>query len=110
MSRRYGDPIEVRSGSAPEQFLWRGRLYVVRSILAHWIEVGPWWRFASALDLERTDPIGTPAPAAESTVESAEREVWRVEATTGRSVAPGIYDLCRAGAAEAGWQLVRTID
>jgi hypothetical protein len=109
MSRRYGDPIEVRSGSGPEQFLWRGRLYVVRSVLAHWIEVGPWWHFASVLDLERagTDriPEGTQPRSA---AESAEREVWRVEATSGRAIAPGIYDLCRDGAVD--WCLVRTID
>ena len=42
--RRYDDPVEVRSGwlegpahrgEGPEQFLWRGRLWKVRAMLAH---------------------------------------------------------------------------
>ena len=51
--RRYDDPVEVRSGwvespahrgEGPEQFLWRGRLWKVRAVLAHWVETGPWWQ------------------------------------------------------------------
>jgi hypothetical protein len=62
--RTYDDPVEVRKGPAdwradeiderPEQFLWRGRLWQVREVLAHWRD---------------------------------EREVWRVTAARGRSVA-----------------------
>ena len=42
--RRYDDPVEVRKGwvsgpghvgEGPEQFLWRGRLWQVRAVLAH---------------------------------------------------------------------------
>ena len=51
--RRYDDPVEVRSGwvegpahrgEGPEHFLWRGRLWKVRAVLAHWVETGPWWQ------------------------------------------------------------------
>ncbi len=45
MSRRYGDEVEVRlRDGVPEQFLWRGRLYLVREVLARWCGTGPWWR------------------------------------------------------------------
>jgi hypothetical protein len=47
--RRYDDPVETRMGQVsgmegPEQFLWRGRLWKVRAVLAHWVETGPWWQ------------------------------------------------------------------
>ena len=46
--RSYDEPIEVRRGlvagqEAPEQFLWRGRLWVVRDVVSHWVETGAWW-------------------------------------------------------------------
>ena len=51
--RRYDDPVEVRRGlvngpggalEGPEQFLWRGRLWKVCDVVAHWVETGPWWQ------------------------------------------------------------------
>ena len=51
--RRYDDPVEVRKGlvhgsggdvEAPEQFLWRGRLWKVCDVVGHWVETGPWWQ------------------------------------------------------------------
>jgi len=33
----------VSGSPAPSQFLWRGRVYVVREVLAHWVELGTWW-------------------------------------------------------------------
>lgn len=40
--RQYDDPVEVRRGEAegPDQFRWRGRLWKVRAVLAHWVETG----------------------------------------------------------------------
>ncbi len=53
--RRYDDPVEVRRGSVPgpgpegpEQFLWRGRLWKVRAVVAHWVETAPWWQSVGA--------------------------------------------------------------
>jgi hypothetical protein len=48
MTRLHADPVEVRTAAAeqgpvPEQFLWRGRLYVVREVLARWTAAGWWW-------------------------------------------------------------------
>ena len=58
--RTYDDPVEVRKGPAdwradglderPEQFLWRGRLWQVREVLAHWRDDRDVWRVAAADD------------------------------------------------------------
>jgi hypothetical protein len=59
--QQYDDPVEVRKGPAgwpvdapgdiderPEQFLWRGRLWQVREVLAHWRDEREVWRVAAA--------------------------------------------------------------
>jgi len=55
--RRYDDPVEVRKGpeESPEQFLWRGKLWKVRAVLAHWVETGSWWQSADARAVLGTD-------------------------------------------------------
>lgn len=82
--RRYDDPIEVWPVSdqpdRPDQFRWRGRRYVVRTVLACWVEVGAWWR--------DRDGDGLPRP-----VRATDRTVWRVAAQPGRSASSGVYDL-----------------
>ena len=68
--RRYDDPVEVRKGpeESPEQFLWRGKLWKVRAVLAHWVETGSWWQSADARAALGTDDTttlveeGAPAP------------------------------------------------
>ena len=41
MTRRYDDTVEVRRRDEdPAEFLWRGRFYAVREVLAHWVETG----------------------------------------------------------------------
>ncbi|MEP7055973.1 MAG: DUF6504 family protein [Actinomycetota bacterium] len=83
MSRRYADPVEVQRRDAdPSQFLWRDRLYVVRTVLARWSESGRWWRLSPALQAPASGDVG------------AERDFWRVEAGAGRMAAIGVYDLC----------------
>ena len=118
MSRRYGHPVrdlidvrseawdEVPAGTAgpgaatgtrrPTQFLWRGRLYVVRGVLAHWVEVGAWWRARL--------PDGMPVR-----IDESGREVWRVEAGAGRASPVGVYDLVYDEAATS-WTLSRALD
>lgn len=87
MSRRYGEPADVRrSDDRPAQFLWRGRLYLVRTVLDHWKEVGRWWR-AGGVD----------------------REFWRVEAGSGRAAGTGVFDLCFDWAS-GGWTVARSHD
>ena len=71
----------------PEAFIWRGRLYVVRDVLATWRERRAWWREALDADDAQVRPGETLAAAAR------ERQVWRVEASRGWSFTPGVYDL-----------------
>lgn len=85
----------------PEQFIWRGRLYVVRAVVDHWREPRPWWRDltdGTATHLAPYDPL---AP------ENLEHQVWRVEATPGRTTPPGVYDLRHT---PDGWRLDRLAD
>lgn len=100
MSRTYCDPIDVRRTGEPipdrpSQFLWRGRLYVVREVIAHWIESSTWW--------------GGSRRALEGAIPAHEHEVWRVEAQAGRSDSAGVYDLRRDMAADR-WVLARAMD
>lgn len=123
MVRRYDDPVDVRrQDDKPGQFLWRGRLYVVRSVLAHWVEAGRWWAAPSAQAVYAADITGdvaSSAPPAEpggtkpggtgTGVDDREREVWRVEAAAGRGDGLGVYDLCFDWSAGA-WTLLRALD
>ena len=108
--RRYQDRVEVRRGQdGPDQFLWRGRLWKVRAVLAHWVETGPWWQSASVRAVlageENSGPDEEPElqPLGELLTE---RELWRVEA--GRGPEPdggGVFELCFDWA-DGCWQLV----
>ena len=127
--RRYADPVEVRQGpvdqgadqgaiEGPQQFLWRGRLWKVRAVLAHWVETGPWWQATGARAV-----IGSEEAAAETETRGripigdllTERELWRVEAGRGR-VTPegepdggGVFDLAFDWA-DGCWTLVGCTD
>lgn len=105
--RQYDDPVEVRRGEAqdPDQFLWRGRLWKVRAVVAHWVETAPWWQ------------TGAGGPASDPV---AERELWRVEAGRGaqavRSTSEhdttetyGVFDLSFDWT-DGRWQLVGCLD
>jgi hypothetical protein len=116
MARRVGEPIEVRLFSdlddAPRAFLWRGRLYVVREVLGHWRERREWWAAAAARALHGDE--WPPAAGTRVTLDH-EREVWRVEASPGRTYDNGVYDLSRESATDppvAGeaWRLLRVAD
>ena len=96
MTRRYHDAVEVRRrDDVPAEFLWRGRLYSVRTVLAHWVEAGGWWRFQR---------VGGSA-----SLDDREREIWRVEAGPGRASRTGVYDLCFDWSA-GGWTLAYAHD
>ena len=108
--RRYDDPVETRMGlvsgvEGPEQFLWRGRLWKVRAVVAHWVETGPWWQSGGARAVIGSDEPHTDQQdsgdhrssgraggrsSGRSSVSRppgadllAERELWRVEAGRG---------------------------
>ncbi len=127
--RRYADPVEVRQGlvegpeaqgatEGPQQFLWRGRLWKVRAVLAHWVETGPWWQSTgvraaigseeSASEISERGPI----PIGDLLTE---RELWRVEAGRGRLTfdgepdGGGVFDLAFDWA-DGRWTLVGCTD
>ena len=126
MVRRYDEVIEVRetSTSGPALFLWRGRVYSVRSVLGHWRERRAWWlegATARLLGLDSTELaelVGPDEDEGSSLVsDGLEREIWRVEAGAGRGAALGVYDLGRdaVGAppqtsAGAHWRLLQVAD
>lgn len=128
--RRYDDPVEVRRGmvtgiEGPEQFLWRGRLWKVRAVLAHWVETGPWWQSAGVRAVVGSEDAVADAGAEPlvarpgATDLLAERELWRVEA--GRGAGPvvgpdgetaddgGVFDLSFDWG-DGRWQLVGCVD
>ena len=131
MVRKYADPVQVRRGNcapegwapegwapegqeegcAPETFLWRGRLYVVRRVLGHWWERQAWWTAAPARSVhgEAEEPAEGAAPDEAGRSEwGADREVWRVEASPGRAFGTGVYDLGCPG--DDAWLLLRVAD
>ena len=108
--------MEVRTGpeESPEQFLWRGKLWKVRAVLAHWVETGSWWQSADARAVLGTDDAA-PSPVEEGALAPVtrpgdllgERELWRVEA--GDKSNGGVFDLSFDWA-DGSWQLVGCVD
>ena len=136
--RRYADPVEVRQGpvdhgvdrgvdqgatEGPQQFLWRGRLWKVRAVLAHWVETGPWWQSGGARAVVGSeDAVAETAQRARIPVGDllSERELWRVEAGRPRPPAltpdgevergvSGVFDLSFDWA-DGRWTLVGCTD
>jgi hypothetical protein len=120
--RRYDDPVEVRKGADedPDQFLWRGRLWQVREVVAHWVETGAWWarRPAAPTATEAHGAVQAGGSSAVDTDLLREREVWRVAAARGRVAAAqspehdpgfGVFDLVFSWS-EGSWQLVLAMD
>src|ERR1700710_41275 len=90
----------------PEQFLWKGRLWKVHTVLAQWVETGPWWHSSGVHAVLGADDWADDTadgavrtatrpslPAAVSLELAAEREVWRVEASRGVATGRGVFDL-----------------
>jgi hypothetical protein len=123
--RRYDDPVDVRKGwvtgvEGPEQFLWRGRLWKVRAVLAHWVETTPWWQSSGVRAVIGSDEQELDAPDAPDAGGArgadllVERELWRVEAGRGADSAGdgagdgaggGVFDLSFDWS-DGCWQLV----
>jgi hypothetical protein len=95
MGRVYGEPVEVRvrEDGRPIRFVWRGRLYAVRSVVEYWVVNREWWG----------DPDPDPGP------DHPEMEFWRVEASAGPGASAGTYELRRDVTAGA-WSLRRVVD
>jgi hypothetical protein len=101
MDRVYGEPVKVqtREDGWPARFAWRGRRYMVRSVMEHWVVNREWWREPGPLP-------GRP-----------ELQFWRVEASveasvealSGRGAPPGTYEL-RQDLAAGTWMLCLVAD
>jgi hypothetical protein len=93
MGRVYGEPVEVqtREDGRPTRFVWRGRLYTVRSVIEHWI-----------VNQERRQE---PEPA----LAQPELQFWRVEASAGQGLPADVYEL-RRDVAPDPWTLRRVVD
>jgi hypothetical protein len=119
MSRLHTDPVEVHTraeaaGPVPDQFLWQGRLYLVREVLARWTESGSWWRGAAVRSLTQGPAaVGTAPHAPGTEIDDREAQWWRVEADSGRLAAlsggSGVYDLCFEWSSSR-WSLTRVMD
>jgi hypothetical protein len=113
VSRLHADAVEVqRRDDEPAQFLWRGRLYVVREVLSRWTESGGWWRTTAVQALSSGgpssgDPGGTEVDHV--AVDDGEQDWFRVEAGAGRSAGTGVYDLCFSWSSGC-WSLARVLD
>jgi hypothetical protein len=120
VSRLHTDTVEVvRHDDLPAQFMWRGRLYVVREVLARWTESGGWWRQAAVLAVSDGQSDGQSsrpgadragAPGSEpASLDDGEQDWFRVEAGAGRAAGTGVYDLC-LHTATGSWSLARVLD
>jgi hypothetical protein len=116
MTRLHADPVEVSTraaaaGPVPDEFLWHGRRYVVREVLARWTESGSWWT-GVAIRALTTGSGSTSGPLAPR-IDDCESHWWRVEADAGRLAAisggAGVYDLCFE-VATSRWSLKRVMD
>ena len=87
MSRVYREPAEVqaREDGRPARFVWRGRLYTVRSILEHWAVNREWWREtdpapggASPWEIAAQPELAQPEPAQPEPAQPGRtRSAWR---------------------------------
>ncbi len=98
--RVYDEPIHVLFSDQPRQFIWRGRLLLVKEIQGRWSRATPWWT-GSRVRAARGEEV---APQGDLL---GEREVWRVEAGNGRQ--RGVYELAHTVDAE-DWVLRAVLD
>ncbi|MFV0428887.1 MAG: DUF6504 family protein [Arachnia sp.] len=87
--RSYDEPIHVLFSDRPRQFIWRGRLLLVKEVQGRWSHSCQWWSSPAlrAARGEHTASHGVPDLL-------AEREVWRVEAGNGSH--SGVYELAHS--------------
>jgi len=127
--RRYGEDIEVRPGlvagdEGPAQFFWRGRVWLVRSLLSSWITSTPWWRSADAARVlgsegdwaarvggvrDHGDTVSDRSDVVAGSAPMEELQVWRVEAGRGGAYRTGVFDISRS-TVTGQWRLETCLD
>ena len=94
--RTYDEPICVLFSDQPQQFIWRGRLLLVKEVQGRWSTSTAWWE-SPRISAARGDTATCTSTATDTTAEAdllEELEVWRVEA--GNGVQRGVYELARS--------------
>lgn len=101
--RRYDDPIQVLFSDEPRQFIWRGRLLLVKEVQGRWSRATPWWAGPQVRQARGDAVEQSPAEARVA----GEHEVWRVEA--GNGAHRGVYELARTMGGQ-DWVLQAVLD
>jgi hypothetical protein len=93
----------LRRHGEPAHFIWHGKLYRVREVIAHWIQVG-----AGDVPpvLLRTDwHTRGVETAVLNRDKDIERELWSVRASVGRDGEADVFQLCH-DVPESSWLMV----
>ena len=89
----------------PAHFIWRGRLYRVRQVLSHWIQVGADSGEIPSVLLRTDRQLGTVETLVFGRDREVERELWSVRAGVGRDGEVEVFQLCH-DVIGGGWLLV----
>ena len=93
----------LRRHGEPAHFIWHGRLYRVREVIAHWIQVGA--GDVPAV-LFRTDwHTRNVETAVVNRDKDIERELWSVRASVGQEGEAGVFQLCH-DVPDSSWLMV----
>jgi hypothetical protein len=95
----------LRRHGEPAHFIWRGKLYRVRQVLSHWIQVGADSGEIPSVLLRTDRHLGTVETLVFGRDREVERELWSVHASIGRDGAPEVFQLCH-DLADGSWQRV----
>jgi hypothetical protein len=95
----------LRRHGEPAHFIWRGKLYRVRQVLSHWIQVGADSGELPSVLLRTDRHLGTVETLVFGRDREVERELWSVRASVGRDGDVEVFQLCH-DVPSGGWLLV----
>lgn len=95
----------LRRHGEPAHFIWRGKLYRVRQVLSHWIQVGADSGELPSVLLRTDRRLGTVETLVFGRDREVERELWSVRASVGRGGDEEVFQLCH-DVHSGGWLLV----
>jgi hypothetical protein len=95
----------LRRHGEPAHFIWRGKLYRVRQVLSHWIQVGADSGELPSVLLRTDRRLGTVETLVFGRDREVERELWSVRASIGRDGDVEVFQLCH-DVPSGGWLLV----
>ena len=110
----FDEAVEVRSSvvdgvESPEQFLWRGRLWRVCSVQAHWTETAAWWErgvIGTGAHDDRLDPWSQRLPGGATAPAHSRSRAGRVAA---HAPGGGAATYAPAGTPESGMATVGAV-